>query len=81
MLEHFMNSVMCPVLYLGIGAIVAAANDAHRHLYAESLTGSDTEKARRICLWGWAADIIMWPMYGFGALCTGLGYLMNRRRP
>lgn len=75
-----MNSVMSPALYFAIGGVVSAALDGHRHIYAESLMDTDTDRARRICLWGWAADMLLWPMYAFDALCAGVTRLAGRGR-
>lgn len=79
-MEHFMNGVTCPALYFAVGGIVAAVLDAHRHTYAESLTGTDTDRARRICLWGWAADMLLWPLYAFEAVGAGVAHLLKRGR-
>lgn len=78
-MEQIMNSVICPALYFVIGGIVALAQDGHRHIYAESLTGHDTDRARRICRWGWAADMLLWPLYAFDPLCTAAVRLMTMR--
>ncbi len=75
-----MNSVMSPALYFAIGGVVSAALDGHRHIYAESLTGTDTDRARRICLWGWAADMLLWPLYACEAVGAGVANLVHRGR-